>query len=131
MKATKMIVLVAMVAVLAGAGLAGAGDWQKLGGKTIAFKDEASTFTVETKDAPVGGIKLKVGGSWVRFTNLKLNFGDGTSQTVTDRIDVEPGLTSEAIAIEGGPKTLSSIEITCSSAASARGGRATIAVLGS
>ena len=51
MKATKMIVLVAMVAGLAGAGLAGAGDWQKLGGKTIAFKDEASTFTVETSNA--------------------------------------------------------------------------------
>ena len=81
MKATKMIVLVAMVAVLAGAGLAGASDWQKLGGKTIAFKDEASTFTVETKDAPVGEIKLKVSGSWVRFTNLTLSFSDGTRTT--------------------------------------------------
>jgi hypothetical protein len=78
----------------------------------------------------VGEVKLKVNGTWVRFTNLTLSFSDGTSQVIADRIDVEPGLTSEAIAIDGGPKTLTSVEITCESAASARGGRATIALLG-
>jgi hypothetical protein len=125
-----MIALAAMVAVLAGAGVAGAADWQKLGGKTIAFKDEASTITIETKSAPVGEVKLKVSGTWVRFTNLTLSFSDGSSQVIADRIDVEPGLTSDPIAIEGGPKTLTSVEITCESANAARGGRATIALLG-
>jgi hypothetical protein len=130
MSERKKVAVLAMVALLVGATMAGAGDWQKLGSKTLAFKDEPIAVAVETKDASVGEIKFKVGGSWVRFSGLTLNFSDGSSQTIDGDFDVEPGLTSDPIAIDGGPKTIASVEFTCSSAVSARGGRASIAILG-
>lgn len=130
MSERKKIAVLAMVALLVGATMAGAGDWQKLGSKTLAFKDEPIAVAVETKDASVGEIKFKVGGSWVRFSGLTLNFSDGSSQAIEGTFDVEPGLTSDPIAVDGGPRTIASVEFTCSSAVSARGGRASIAILG-
>jgi hypothetical protein len=130
MSERKKVAVLAMVALLVGVAMAGAGDWQKLGSKTLAFKDEPIAVALETKDASVGEIKFKVGGSWVRFSGLTLNFSDGTSQAIEGDFDVEPGLTSDPIAVDGGPKTIASVEFTCSSAVSARGGRASIAILG-
>lgn len=131
MRTTMKFTVLAVAAVIAVASLAGADDWQKLGSKAFAFKDEPITLTMKAKDASVGEIKLKVNGTWVRVTQLTLSFSDGTTQTLEQAIDVEPGLTSAAIAVDGGPKQVASIELTCESAATARGGRGTIAVLGS
>lgn len=127
----KKVAVLAIVAMFVGAAMAGAGDWQKLGSKTLAFKDEPIVVALETKDAAVGEIKFKVGGSWVRFSGLTINFSDGSSQAIEGSFDVEPGLTSDPIAIDGGPKTIANVEFTCSSAVTARGGRASIAVIGS
>lgn len=125
------ITVLVMVALVAAGSLAGAGDWQKLGSKAIAFKDKPVEISVKAKDASVSELKLKVNGSWVRFTSMTVNFSDGTSQTFEEQIDVEPGMTSDALAITAGPKQVATIDVTCESANAARGGRATIAVLGS
>ena len=131
MSGRQKIAVLTMVALIAASSLVSAGDWQKLGSKAVAFKDKPVDITLTTKDATVGEIKLKVAGTWVRFSAVRINFSDGTSQMIERQIDVEPGLTSEAIAIDSGPKAIATIDLTCSTASSARGGRATIAVLGS
>jgi hypothetical protein len=131
MSGKQKIAVLVMVALIVGGSLASAGDWQKLGSKAIAFKDKPVDITLTAKDVPAAEIKLKVSGTWVRFTSVTLNFSDGSSQTIADQIDVEPGLTSDPIAVDGGPKAIASIDLSCESASSARGGRATIAVLGS
>jgi hypothetical protein len=131
MSGRQKIAVLTMVALIAAGSLASAGDWQKLGSKAVAFKDKPVNLTLKTKDATVGEIKLKVAGTWVRFTSMTINFSDGTSQMIEQQIDVEPGLTSEAIAIDSGPRAIATIDLTCSSASSARGGRATIAIIGS
>lgn len=131
MSGKNKIAVLAMVALIVGGSLAGAADWQKLGSKAVAFRDKPVDITLKAKDATAAEIKLKVSGTWVRFTSVTLNFSDGSSQTITDQIDVEPGLTSEAIAVDGGPRAITSIDLSCETASAARGGRATIAVLGS
>ena len=84
---------------------------------TIDAKGEAASFA------------FKISGDWVRFTEVTLNFSDGSKQTVEDPEKVRPGMTSDAIAIDGGPKTLSSIDFMYT-AASANQGRATVVFLG-
>ncbi len=131
MRTKAAITVLVMVAMVAAGSLASAGDWHKLGSKAIAFKDKPVEISVKAKDASVNELKLKVNGAWVRFTSMTVNFSDGTSQTFDEQIDVEPGMTSEALALEAGPKQIATIDVTCESANAARGGRATIAVLGS
>ncbi len=131
MNLKQILTTLVAVAVIAAASLAAADDWRKLGSKAVALKDKPVTVTVNAKDAQVEQIRLKVSGDWIRVSRLVLNFSDGSNQVVEDRFDVKPGTGSEAIAIDAGPKQVASIDIDCEGALSSRGGRATVAVLGS
>jgi len=130
--ASRIVVVCAVVALLAGGpAFATAGDWQKLGAKSVAYSKEGpQTFSINTNNAEVSEIKFKVAGDWTRFLDVKLNFADGTSQDLNSGVDVEPGSTSEAFTIQGGPKALASIDISCKAASASRTGRATIKVVG-
>jgi hypothetical protein len=117
--------------VAGGSAFATAGDWQKLGSKSVAYNKEGpQTFSINTKNAEVSEVRFKVAGDWTRFLDVKLNFADGTSQELNSGVDVEPGTTSEAFTIEGGPKALASIDVSCKAASSSRTGRATIKIVG-
>lgn len=131
MRTRQLLTILVMVAVVATGTLAAADDWQKIGSKAFAFRDKPVDLTIKAKDASLDELKLKVSGTWVRFTSITVNFTDGTSQTFGEQIDVEPGMMSDAIAIDGGPKQVATIDLTVESASTARGGRGTIAVLGS
>jgi hypothetical protein len=121
-----MFVVIAMLMV----GTAGAGDWQKLGKKTVVFGNTEETASIATKGDAVSQIEFKISGEWVRLNQVTLNFADGTTQTIEDIENVKPGLTSAGITITGGPKTISSIDISFQAASSSGNGRATVAFLG-
>ena len=112
------------------AGAAGASDWQKLGKKTVVFGNTEETASITAKGEAVSQIAFKISGEWVRLNQVTLNFADGTSQTIDEIEKVKPGLTSAGIAVDGGPKTISSIDFSYQAASSAGNGRGTVTVLG-
>jgi len=112
------------------AGAAGASDWQKLGKKTVVFGNTEKTASITAKGEAVSQIAFKISGEWVRLNQVTLNFADGTSQTIDEIEKVKPGLTSAGIAVDGGPKTITSIDFSYQAGSSAGNGRATVTVLG-
>ena len=119
-----------VIAAMLVAGAATAGDWQKLGRKTVSFNGKEKAVSISAKGDAVSQVAFKLGGDWMRLNQVTLNFDDGLNQAIEDLGEVRPGMTSESIAIEGGPKTISSIDISYESASPGSQGRGTITALG-
>jgi len=119
-----------VIATLLVAGSAMAGDWQKLGKKTLVFNNSEKSSTISTKEIAVSQVAFKVSGGWVRLTGITLNFDDGSTQKIENFENPSPDMRSDAIAIDGGPKTLTSIDFSCRAVSSATQGRATVTALG-
>jgi hypothetical protein len=126
----KDVFVICLITALLVAGAAVASDWQKLGKKTVAFGTVEKATSIETKGEAVSQVAFKLTGDWVRLTQVTLNFNDGSNQIIEDLENVRPGLTSGAIAVDGGPKTITSMAFSFKSASSAGQGRATITLLG-
>jgi len=122
--------VVFVIAAMLVAGAATAGDWQKLGKKTVSFNGKEKAVSITAKGEPVSQVAFKFGGDWMQLTHVTLNFDDGSSQAIEDLEDVRPGMTSESYAIEGGPKKVASIDLSYRSASSGGQGRGTVTVLG-
>ena len=126
-----LVAVCATVALLTSGSAFAGGGWQKLGSKAVVYSDsEPQDISIETKDVAVSEIKFKVVGTWTRFLDVTLNMADGSSQEIEEDVVVDPGTFSDATEIEGGPKVLASIDISCEVVSSTRGGRATITVIG-
>ena len=121
-----MCVITAMLVV----GAAAASDWQKLGKKTVVFGNAEETASINAKGDAVSQVAFKISGDWVGLNQVTLNFDDGSSQTIEDVPRVRPGLTSENVAIEGGSKTITTIDFSYQAVSSSGQGRATVIVLG-
>jgi hypothetical protein len=119
-----------VVAAMLVAGAAGAGDWQKLGKKTVVFGNTEDSATIAAKGDAVNQIAFKISGDWVRLNQITLNFADGSTQKIDELEKVRPGLTSAGIAIDDGPKTITSIDFSFQAASSAQQGRGTVIALG-
>ena len=92
-----MFVITAMLA----AGAATAGDWQKLGKKTVSFNGKEKAVSITAKGEAVSQVAFKLGGDWMHLTHVTLNFDDGSSQAIEDLENIRPGTKSESYAIEG------------------------------
>lgn len=119
-----------VIAAMLMSSAAAAGDWQKLGRKTVSFNGKEKAMSISAKGEPVSQVAFKVGGGWVTLSNVTLNFNDGSSQSIEDLADVRPGMTSTSIAVNDGPKTVTSIDLTYRGASASQEGRATITALG-
>jgi len=126
----KGVYVMLVVAALLVAGSAVAGDWQKIGNKTVVFGNTEDTSSISAKGMAVSQVAFKISGDWVRLTNITLNFDDESSQIIENLERVRPGLTSDGITIDEGPKTLTSIDFSFKATSSAKQGRATVTVLG-
>jgi len=126
----KSAFVMCVIAAMLVAGAAVAGDWQKLGKKTVVFGNTEDTASIATKGDAVSQVAFKISGEWVCLNQVTLNFADGSTQTINDLEKVKPGLTSAGIAIDGGPKTITSIDFSFQAASSSRQGRATVIALG-
>ena len=126
----KSAFVVFVVAAMLVAGMAVANDWQKVGKKTVVFGNAEETASINAKENTVSQVAFKISGDWVGLNQVTLNFSDGTSQTIEDVPRVRPGLTSEGIAINGGPKTITTIDFSYQAVSSSSQGRATVIVLG-
>jgi len=122
--------VVFVIAAMLVAGAATAGDWQKLGRKTVSFNGKEKAVSITAKGEPVSQVAFKLGGDWMHLTHVTLNFDDGSSQAIEDLEDIRPGMTSEGIAVEGGPKKVASIEVSYRAATAGGQGRGSITALG-
>ena len=119
-----------MVLVAVGSAFAADG-WQKLGNKTTVFKNSSEIIKIKKSDAKVNEIMFKVSGNSVEFTGAKLSLADGSSQDVALDQMVRPGLTTDVIAIDGGPKAITQIEVMiAASVGTGSGSRSVITVVG-
>jgi hypothetical protein len=130
MNMRKSAFVMCVIAAMLVAGAAVAADWQKLGKKTVVFGNTEDSASITAKGDAVSQIAFKISGDWVRLNQVTLNFTDGSTQTIDEIEKVKPGLSSSGIAIDGGPKTITSIDFTFQAASSSRQGRATIIALG-
>ena len=119
-----------VIGVMLMAGAASAADWQKVGKTTVVFGSTEETASITAKENSVSQVAFKINGDWVGLHQVTLNFSDGSNQTIEDVPKVTPGLTSETFSIEGGPKTISSIDFSYKAVSSSSLGRATVIVLG-
>ena len=126
-KGTFVLVVIAILFV---AGSALAGDWQKLGRKTVVFGNTEDTSSISTNGVAVSQIAFKISGDWVRLTEVTLHFDDGSTQTIENFQSPRPSMTSDGIAIDGGPKTINSIDFSFRAASSSKQGRASVIALG-
>jgi len=122
--------VILVIAVLLVAGSAVASDWQKLGKKTVVFGNSEDTSSFSTKGAAVSQVAFKISGDWLRLTEVTLNFDDGSSQTIENLKSVRPEIVSDGNVIDGGPKTLTSIDFSFQAGSSSKQGRATVIALG-
>lgn len=130
MKNYKSVGAICVIAMLLVAGSVAAGDWSKLGKKTVVFGNEVKTAAISVDGEAVEQIAFKISGDWVLLTEATLNFGDGSSQKLEDIEKVKPGMTGSGIPIDGGPKVVSSIDFSYKAASGSKQGRATITAVG-
>jgi hypothetical protein len=119
-----------VIATMLVAGAAIAGDWSKLGRKAVSFNGKERPVSITAKGDAVSQIAFKVGGGWVKLSGITINFDDGTTQAFENTADVRPGMISDSITVDDGPKVVTSIDLSCRSANSSQQGRATITALG-
>ena len=125
----RTVFVTCVIAALLVAGTAVANDWQKLGKKNVVFGDAEETTTVKA-NGEAANVNFKISGDWVRLTKVTFNFSDGAKETLEEPENVRPGLTSQPITIDGGRKTIESIDLTYRSAGASGRGRATVAFHG-
>ena len=130
MRNFKGVFVMMTIATLLVAGSAVAGDWQKIGKKNVVINNSEKSSSLSTKEVAVSQVAFKVSGGWVRLTDITLNFDDGSSQKIENFENPRPSMTSDGIAIDGGPKTLTSIDFSCRAVSSSTQGRATVIALG-
>lgn len=104
------ILLIALGVVLA-ATVTWAGDWQKIGSATLVFKNPTVEIKAKTGADPCSQVRLSITGDMVRATSLTFYFTDGTKQEVELDAVLRPGIPSDPIAIEGGPKQVDHLEL--------------------
>ena len=126
----KSVFVMFVIGVMLVAGAASAGDWEKIGKIGVIFGNTDETASMTAKDNSVSEFAFKISGDWVGLSEITLNFADGSKQTLEDIPRVRPGLTSDAFSIEGGPKTIASIDFSYRAVSSSSLGRATVIFLG-
>ncbi len=128
-KIGRAALVVAAVGMLAMA-TAYASEWSKLGQNVFLFTAKQDVIKVKSSDA-VSKIRFEDNGTPIRLMKATITFADGSTQNVDFNNEyVRPGLSTQEIAIDGGPKALQSVEMTYASGTTSSSGRATIKLYG-
>ena len=128
-KINRVAFVVAVVGMLAMA-TAYASEWTKMGSNVFLFTAKQDVIKVKSDDA-VSKIRFEDNGDPIRLLKATITFQDGSTQAVDFNNEyVRPGLSSQEIAIDGGPKAIKSVEMTYASGNTRNNGRATIKLYG-
>ena len=106
------VALAALVALTA----AGAAVWVKLGKRTVDFRTDHDTIGVGAAKGRFRAIRVHVFRHPVRMLDLKVHFGDGSTQDVALRSLIPAGGHSRVIDLAGGPRVIRKVEFVYRSA---------------
>jgi hypothetical protein len=129
MRKNRILLVMALVSMMAVA-TAQAADWSNIGSGTLVFKNPQVVIKVKKSAPPCSEIRVRLTGQMVNVKGVKMIFADGTSQEVDVNTSLRPGVASDPIKVDGGPKALEKVEIAHNAAGRGGSNRATITVQG-
>lgn len=109
MKHTRYIIFVICLGLVASIGIAGQ-TWVKLGKRIVDFRADHDTITVKASKGTFRAIRLKVERRAVRFGDLKIHFGDGSTKDVSLKSVIQAGQASRTIDFPGGVRVIQKVE---------------------
>ena len=95
--------------VVAGVTAVSAQDWVKLGEKDVNFKVDHDTIGAESK-GPIREIRMRVMYAPIKFTKVVINYKDGTKTELEYLEDVQVGVDSRTITIEGDGHVIKTVD---------------------
>jgi hypothetical protein len=107
-----------------------AADWSTIGSGILVFSKSEAAIKVKKSAAPCSEIRVRTKGEMVHLDSVKLTFADGSTQDIEVKQVLRPGIDSESIKIDGGPKDLETVEIFHNPGGRGASKRATITVQG-
>ena len=123
-----LALIVALVASLTVAPAVAQGEWKRLGSTVVNGKLDKDTVAVGAAQGLFTAIQLKVEGSSLELTELKVTFGDNTTFVAATKLTFGPGQTSRSIDLPGAAREIKQIDLTYSNVAG--GANARVEVLG-
>jgi hypothetical protein len=85
-------------------------DWKELGEKEVSFNVDHDTITANDDDLRVREIRISVKNAPVKFTRVVLNYKDGVKQELDFLEDVQVGMFTRSINVEGDGHVIKSID---------------------
>ena len=112
MKLKKILVplMFIMFIAVAASTVSAQSEWVKLGEKDVDFKVDHDTIGAESK-GHIREIHLRVANAPVRFRRVVLNYKDGEKREYEYLEDVQIGVDSRSITIEGDGHAIKTIDI--------------------
>ncbi|MCB1045056.1 MAG: hypothetical protein KDC35_19090 [Acidobacteria bacterium] len=86
-----------------------AGDWEKLGARTVKMHAEFDTITVGAHDGTFDKIKIKVRKNGIQFLDVKVHFANGSVQDVALKDFIAAGSESRVIDLVGDDRTIKKV----------------------
>jgi hypothetical protein len=128
MKRHFMIGLCLAAMVVAGTGIAQAGDWVKLGNATLMPSKGGGAVKVKD-DAEVSKLMLRVSKEKVMVRGVKVVFEDGKEKAIDVTMKLRPGVDSDTIEI-GKTGTLTEVHVLLDATGASASSRAPVKVFG-
>lgn len=107
----------------------GGEDWVRLGSRQVAFKADRDVISVTGVEGRFTKVLLEVKDNGVEVLDLKLHFGDGSTQDVAVRERIPQGGRTRAIDITGEARVINRVELVYRSE-DKRDGRADVILWG-
>lgn len=129
----KILAPAALVAILLGlaapAAWAGKQGWEPIGEKVVTDRIDHDTVVVTRAEGTFEAIQLRVKQRAVQFRSMTIHFGNGGTQHVERREVIPAGGKSRVIDVEGGDRTIKTIDFVYDAQA-LHGGTAVVRVFG-
>jgi len=106
-----------------------AGDWQKLGSRSVALIGDHDVIPVTVLRGNFRKIKLKVRENDINMNDLTVIYATGAADNIPIRGFIKKGGESRVIDLRGGDRIIRSVQLTYRSVPNSKG-RAEVAIWG-
>jgi hypothetical protein len=88
-----------------------AGDWELLGERSVRFITDRDTISVTSSEGKFSKLKLKVLRNGIELLDVKVIFGDGTSQDLKIRRFIAAGSETRVLDLVGPSRVIRKVEL--------------------
>ncbi len=121
MRRTSSILILSLGLALV-ASAASAGNWKKLGTRTVTDRVDHDVIVVGGDEGRFSKLQLRAKNSRVRVRRVVVHFADGSKQTIERNFTVLKGDRSPALDLEGKSRVIRRVEFTYEESSLARKG---------